>query len=543
MSMAEVASERFLHGWGKRSHYYTRRAHLFVYSSGCACLSHARPPRSMQKYETYPKRAIDLRFLDHSLIIEKTIRKWRNHLSIVVEIEHLRSRAGAFTMVQAGIITIKLLLLIPFNFPDWLPKVVVLLAGGACAFLFSYLFTFGVRAFCQKVGWLDHPAARRIHTKAVPRLGGVAMFAAFVLASLIFYTPGSTNEVIIYWLLLAASLLMVVVHIFDDVIGLKPWLKLLAQTVAVIIILGPWDWTFHGILLFTFNNPFGRAVMQPGLPWYLQPTLFLFIQPSALGLQPAISFAAIPAVLLTWFWTAGMMNTVNWIDGMDGLAAGVVSITGLFITLISFMLGQQSIAVLAAIFTGATLGFLPHNWNPARIFMGDSGSMFLGLGLAVLSIMGGAKIALAIIVLGVPILDVAVVTINRIRRGQSPLHYDKTHLHYRLMATGLNARQICYVFYGLTFLFGLLALSASVIPNAHFFKLVVIVVVVLTMAGLVYWIDRRQRRKGGQIKLGGPEPKGDNGNSLVQATGVMQDGRTEHQEHEEQEPVILPLSD
>ncbi len=157
--------------------------------------------------------------------------------------------------------------------------------------------------------------------------------------------------------------------------------------------------------------------------------------------------------------------------------------------------------------------------------------------------MGGAKIALAIIVLGVPILDVAVVMINRIRRGQSPLHYDKTHLHYRLMATGLNTRQICLVFYGLTFLFGLLALSASVIPNAHFFKLVVIGVVVLTMAGLVYWIDRRQRRRGVQIKLGGLEPKGDNGNSLVQAPGVRQEGSTEHQEDREQEQIILPLSD
>src|SRR6266851_1348090 len=279
---------------------------------------------------------------------------------------------------------------------------------------------------------------------------------------------------------------MVIVHAYDDVLGLSPWIKLLAQTAAVIIILGPWiDQVFHGVLLFTFNNPFGVEHFNPNLPWYREPTLFLVINKSA------ITLAAIPAVLLTWFWTVGMMNTVNWIDGMDGLASGVVGITALFITLISFMLQQYSIAILCAIFTGAIFGFLPHNWNPAKIFMGDSGSMFLGLGLAVLSIMGGAKLALALMVLGVPILDVAVVIINRIRRGQSPLHYDKTHLHYRLMATGLNARQICLVFYGLTFLFGLLALSASVIPNAHFFKLVVIGVVVLTMAGLVYWIDRR----------------------------------------------------
>src|SRR6266849_6518445 len=433
-------------------------------------------------------------------------------------------------MVQAGNISFRLLFLIPPIFSD----VIMLLVGGACAFLLAYFLTFGVRAFCYKVGWLDHPAARRIHTKAVPRLGGVAMFAAFVLASLIFYTPGSTNEVIIYWLLLAASLLMVIVHIFDDVIGLKPLPKILAQTVAVIIILGPWDWTFHGILLFTFNNPFGRAVMQPGLPWYLQPTLFLFIQPSALGLQPAISFIAIPAVLLTWFWTAGMMNTVNWIDGMDGLATGVVAIAGLFIAIISFMLQQQSIAVLAAIFTGAVLGFLPHNWNPARIFMGDTGSMFLGLGLAVLSIMGGAKLALALMVLGVPILDVAVVILNRIRRGQSPTHFDKTHLHHRLMAMGLSVKQICYLFYGVAIIFGLLALSFSGIHAAHFYKFVGIILVIITMFGLIIWVDYRQRLRGVPIKLGGPDTSPNGNNEQAPKDSVPERMREEPSEYKAQ---------
>lgn len=440
-------------------------------------------------------------------------------------------------MTQASIIYHHLLFFFPIN-----SDILIALIGGGCAFVFAYLLTFLIGAFCRKVGWLDRPAARRVHTKAVPRLGGVAIFIAFFIASFLIYKPEPNlnphaHEFTIYWLLIAAGALMVIVHAYDDVVGLKPLPKLIAQTVAVLIILAPWGTEFNGILIFTFNNPLGRDVAQAGAPWYLQPTLFLFTH------DTLIKLAAIPAVLFTWFWVAGMMNTVNLIDGLDGLATGVVAIAALFITIISFVLQQYSIAILSAIFTGATLGFLPHNWNPAKIFMGDSGSMFLGLGLAVLSIMGGAKIALAIIVLGVPILDVAVVMINRIRRGQSPLHYDKTHLHYRLMATGLNARQICYVFYGLTFLFGLLALSVSGIHNAHFFKLVVIGVVVLTMAGLVYWIDLRQRRRGVQIKLGGPEPKGDNGNSLVQATGVMQDGRTEHQEHKEQEKVTLPLSD
>src|SRR5438128_1913780 len=408
-------------------------------------------------------------------------------------------------MVQAGIVSIQLLLLIPFP-GGLLPDLIMLLVGAVCAFLLAYFLTFAVRAFCYKVGWLDHPAARRVHIKAVPRLGCIAIFLAFVIASLLFYTPGSNNEVIIYWLLIAAATLMVLVHLYDDVLGLKPLPKLLAQTVAVIIILGPWGGVFHGILLFTFNNPFGREMMQPGLPWYLQPTLFLFIHPASPDIQPSISLAAIPAILLTWFWTAGMMNTVNLLDGLDGLAAGVVAIAGFFITIISFMLQQQSIAVLCAIFTGAVLGFLPHNWNPAKIFMGDTGSMFLGLSLAVLSIMGGAKLVLAFMVLGVPILDVAVVMINRIRRGQSPLHYDKTHLHHRLLATGLSVKQICYMIYGLSLLFGLLALTLTGMHNAHFYKFMGLGLVGVTMAALIIWMDYRQRQRGVRIHLGGPEP-------------------------------------
>src|SRR6266436_9552307 len=390
-------------------------------------------------------------------------------------------------MTQASIIYHQLLFFFPIN-----SDILTALIGGGCAFVFAYLLTFLIGAFCRKVGWLDRPAARRVHIKAVPRLGGVAIFIAFLIASLLFYKPGPNlnphaHEFTIYWLLIAAGALMVIIHAYDDVVGLKPLPKLIAQTVAVLIILAPWGTEFNGILIFTFNNPFGTEV---------QPTLFLFTH------DTLISLIAIPAVLFTWFWIVGMMNTVNLIDGLDGLATGVVAIAALFITIISFILHQYSIAILSAIFTGATLGFLLHNWNPAKIFMGDTGSMFLGLGLAVLSIMGGAKIALALIVLGVPILDVAVVMINRIRRGQSPLHYDKTHLHYRLMATGLSVKQICYAIYGLSFIYGLLALTLSGIHNAHFYKFIGVGLVMLTMAALIIWIDYRQRQRGVRIHLG-----------------------------------------
>lgn len=404
--------------------------------------------------------------------------------------------------------------------------ITTLLIGAGCAFVFAYLLTFVVGAFCRKMGWLDRPATRRVHSKAVPRLGGIAIFFAFLLASLLFYRPGPSlnphnNEITIYWVLIVAGALMVLVHAYDDIKGLKPLTKLLAQTAAVLIILAPWGTTFHGILLFTFNNPFGRDIVQAGAPWYLQPTLFLVTHDNT------ISLLAIPAIFFTWFWIVGMMNTVNWIDGLDGLATGIVAIAALFVTIISFLLQQYSIAILAGIFTGAILGFLPHNWSPAKIFMGDSGSMFLGLGLAVLSIMGGAKLALAFTVLGVPILDVAIVMIKRMRRGQSPLHYDKTHLHHQLMAIGLSARQICYLFYGLTLMFGLLALG---LPRIY--KFIGIGLLVLTMAALVFWIDYRQRQQkaqhcrdggpaGAEVELNGKEtlvvvqPQDNNGKTIV----------------------------
>lgn len=359
-----------------------------------------------------------------------------------------------------------------------------IIGGGVCACLLSFGLTFGVIAICRKMGWLDRSTVerRRIHKVPVPRLGGVAIFLAFVVASLSFYlfdTQVKADEMVRYWLLLAASTLIVLVHIYDDVKGLKPLPKLIAQTIAVIIILGPFGSKFYGVLLFGFSNPFG----VPDTP---HSTITLFINNADMTLM------AIPAVLFTWFWIVWMMNTVNFIDGVDGLAGGVAAIAGLFITIICCTLRQYSIAVLAAIFTGAVLGFLPHNWNPAKIFMGDTGAQFLGLCLAVLSVIGGAKVALALMLLGLPILDVVVVIISRLRRGRSVAQYDTTsHLHYRLLAAGLTAKQICYIFYGLTFLFGVLALEFE-----RVYKLIGIGLVILTMGALIIWIDYRQRKRG-----------------------------------------------
>lgn len=431
-------------------------------------------------------------------------------------------------MPEASISSLRFLLLIPTSL--FHGDILTLLVGGTAAFVFALAFTFVIKAFCYKVGWLDRPAARRVHKKAVPRLGGLAMFLAFMIVSLLFYTPGTNSnptEISIFWLLLVASLFIVIVHTFDDVIGLKPRTKLIAQTIAAIIVMGPWIPTFRGVLLYTFSNPFYH--LHPS--WFNEPNIFLFMQ------HADFNFAAIPAALFTWFWIVGMMNTVNLIDGLDGLATGVVGITALFVTIISFILGQQSIAILAAIFTGAVFGFLPLNWNPAKIFMGDSGSMFLGLGLAVLSIMGGAKLALALMVLGLPILDLAVVAINRIRRGQSPGHYDLTHLHYRLLATGLSVKQICLLFYGLTIMFGVLALRLN-----RVYKFAGFVLVGLAMLCLILWVDRRLRQRGVPIKPEGPEPQ-PNGDANTTPDNTLKDGGADSSHIESGEiqiPVIAP---
>ncbi|GCE30619.1 hypothetical protein KDA_61030 [Dictyobacter alpinus] len=387
----------------------------------------------------------------------------------------------------------------------------LLFLGAVAAFLLTYVLTFCVLAVCRKYNWFEPVVAHKVHKKSLPRLGGLAIFAAFLFSSLLFYLPtlfvqpgkqefiwghSISQELIIYVLFLLAALLIVAVHAYDDVKGMKPLPKLLAQTVAVLILMGPGLQRFHGVLFFGVNNPFVHVGLAytAALPWYQQPELTLFIR------EPVVSWLAIPAVLFTWFWFVGMMNAINFIDGLDGLAAGIVSIVGLFITIISFQLGQYTIATLAAIFTGAVAGFLPHNWNPSRMIMGDTGSQFLGLALAMISIMGGAKFALILMILGIPILDIAWVMLNRIRRGQNPMQRDllpqyshKTHLHYRLLFGGLNARQVCYILYTVTAIFGLSALTLPRILKFVGFGLVGLIV-----CGLFWWSIFLQQKKAQQ---------------------------------------------
>jgi UDP-GlcNAc:undecaprenyl-phosphate GlcNAc-1-phosphate transferase len=219
-----------------------------------------------------------------------------------------------------------------------------------------------------------------------------------------------------------------------------------------------------------------------------------------------------------------MMNTINFVDGLDGLAGGVTMIAAVVLMVVSIILGQYVIAVLCGIFAGSVLGFLPHNWNPARIFMGDSGSMFLGLSLAVLANIGGAKVATVLLLIGIPVLDVALVILQRLRGGRGAFHYDKRHLHHKLLESGFSQRQIVLLYYSLTGFFGLLAVFALILPDALPFlfsttivgaslaHLIELILVGVAMAIILGIIIRRHRSTQRQQMFSNSTPTPEGGN-------------------------------
>lgn len=356
------------------------------------------------------------------------------------------------------------------------------------------------------MGWLDQPSERRIHRVPVPRLGGVAIFLAFLIAALLVYWPGNLHEALVYVGFLPAAIFITAVMAYDDVRGLPPGIKLGLQTVAVIILILPG-------LLFGGPNEHGAVISFIHNPLHIAATKNLTFLPIPLLL----------ALPFTWFWTVGMMNTINFVDGLDGLAGGITMIASIILMVISALLGQYTVAVLCGIFAGSVLGFLPHNWNPARIFMGDSGSMFLGLSLAVLANIGGAKLATVLLLIGIPALDVALVIIQRLRGGRGALHYDKRHLHHKLLDSGFSQKQIVLLYYSLTGFFGLLAVLSLILPDALPFlfsitivgaslaHLIGLVLVGVAMAIILGIILRRNRSAKDQKLFSNPTPTPEGG--------------------------------
>jgi UDP-GlcNAc:undecaprenyl-phosphate GlcNAc-1-phosphate transferase len=315
------------------------------------------------------------------------------------------------------------------------------------ALVITYCLTPYVKTLAIKVGALDAPDARKVHKVPIPRMGGLAIYAGFIIAVLA--SMHLSQEIIG---LIIGGTVILIVGIVDDMVQLPARVKLLGQIAAAAVLI------LFDIRIDWLTNPFGDMFY--------------------------VDYLSIPITLL---WVVGLTNTVNLIDGLDGLAAGVSTIAAVTILLVALQQNFWVVAVLTAALAGSSLGFLQHNFNPAKIFMGDTGSMFLGYMLAAISVLGTVKSAatialiVPIVALGLPIMDTAFAIIRRYSSGQPIFKPDKGHLHHRLLEMGLSQKQAVLLMYVIS---GCLGLSAIALTEVNQGLAAVIVLVLLALAFL-----------------------------------------------------------
>ena len=308
-----------------------------------------------------------------------------------------------------------------------------LLVAGVLSFLATPL----VKILAQKVGAMDVPKdSRRMHDHPIPRMGGLAIFIGFLLSAAVFCTDLRTDRSL--QSILLGVIVIVILGVFDDRHALSAKLKLVVQLVAAAIVV------FYGDLrIDRLTNPFGSSLFS-----YLD--LGVFAYP------------------ITIIWIVAITNAVNFIDGLDGLACGVSCISSLNMLVIALLVSDAKVAIIMAALTGACLGFVPYNFNPAKIFMGDTGSTFLGFMLATISIQGLFKAYAAIsfivpfLLLGLPIFDICFAVIRRIASGRNPMEADRGHFHHRLIDMGFSQKQSVAIAYVLTGILGLAAVLLTV---------------------------------------------------------------------------------
>jgi UDP-GlcNAc:undecaprenyl-phosphate/decaprenyl-phosphate GlcNAc-1-phosphate transferase len=332
------------------------------------------------------------------------------------------------------------------NLGDFIGPIVVVFALAA---IIALAVTPVVRGVVLRHGIVDRPEARRVNTTTVPRGGGLAVCAAFLLVAGLFLilnqnahfvpVPFSLDTSDAIALLLGGALAAGLGAV-DDLFDLRARFQLLGQ-----VALGCFA-VFLGVTITFVANPLSGD---------------------------NIHFDGLLAAGLTIFWIVGMINSINWIDGLDGLSSGVAFIAAVTLGIISLTTqvttGQPLIAILCFTLAGALLGFLRWNFHPATIFAGTSGVQFVGYTLAVLAILGTAKVAVALLVLGVPIIDTFWIIVRRLSQGRSPFSPDRTHIHHRLLDLGLSHRQTVFVIYGICLALAVLSLLLSGVTQLYAF--------------------------------------------------------------------------
>ena len=323
------------------------------------------------------------------------------------------------------------------------------------AFIVSFAFTFAttplVRRFAFKIGAIDIPKDnRRMHKKPTPRIGGLAIIFGFTVATLCFAQPSRQ-----LYGTLAGAAIIAVMGVIDDCKNLPAKLKFVIQIIAALVVVFAGD-----IKIDVFTNP---NFLSDNPYWVLPEWL---------------------SVTLTVIWIVFITNAVNFIDGLDGLAAGVSAIMSISLVFISIRVGEYSIAILGIALMGSCFGFLPFNFNPAKIFMGDTGSTFLGFMLATLSIQGVFKsyavisFAVPLLILGLPLFDALFAMIRRILRGQSPMTADRGHLHHRLVDMGFSQKQTVFILYAIS---GVLGITAVLLAESGVLRALLLVICVLIL--------------------------------------------------------------
>lgn len=326
------------------------------------------------------------------------------------------------------------------------------------ALIISYLTTPLAEKIAYRVGAVDVPKdARRMHKEPKARLGGLAIFFGFLVSVLAFsefvLPTGSFNRGLLG--ILIGTVIIVVLGIFDDIKPRPAKLKFLVQLVAAAIPV------FLGVRVFVITNPFTGELMS--LPLW-------------------ISYAG------SILWIAGVTNAVNLLDGLDGLAAGISSIAAVALLSILLLVHSSSVTllVMAAALAGACFGFLPYNFNPARLFMGDTGATFLGFVLACISIQGPFKTYVAVVVpllvLGLPIFDTAFAIIRRLLKGQPIMAPDRGHLHHKLIDRGFSHKTTVLIMYVLSIVLAAGAIIMLLTDMTRGLLLLAIFVVVAVLA-------------------------------------------------------------
>lgn len=306
----------------------------------------------------------------------------------------------------------------------------------ASALSLSIFFTLVIRRWALKKSIVDYPTAeRKIHQKPIPFLGGVAIFFSFLIVSAcyVFFSDFIIGKYIsrqaIFGIWLGGAIIMVG-GFLDDKKSLSPFKQIIWPIVAIITII------LAGIKINYITNPFGGIIDLNKIP--------------------------LITAILTFFWLLGMSYTTKILDGLDGLVSGITLIGAIAIFIVSIFIGPSilpEVGVLSIIFAGAVLGFLIFNWRPASIFLGEGGSIYCGFMLGLLAIITDGKIAITLLIMGIPIIDLLFVIIRRILKKESPFsHSDKKHLHFQLLDFGLSHRQAVIFLYILTLFFAALGL-------------------------------------------------------------------------------------